>query len=43
MKQVVKIMDQMGEERALADAKIAEESKRREEQDRENMERLKKE
>ena len=33
----------MGEERALADAKIAEEAKKREEADRENMERLKKE
>ena len=43
MKQVVKIMDQMGEERAIADAKIALESKKREEQEKENMERLLKE
>ena len=43
MKQVVRIMDDMGHKRALADAKIAEEAKRREELDKEKMAALRKE
>ena len=43
MKQVCKIMDEMGAQRALADARIAEEARKREELDREKMEALKKE